>query len=92
MEVGEIWGVGRKLALKLKAHGIDTVLDLKQTNPIYLRQKFGEVMEKIVHELNGTLCIDLEEMAPPRKQILSSRSFGYLVRDYQSLALLLRFI
>jgi len=86
MEVGEVWGVGRKLALKLKAHGIDTVLDLKRADPIYLRQSFGVVMEKIVHELNGILCIDLEEIAPPRKQILSSRSFGYAVSDYQSLA------
>ena len=86
MEVGEVWGVGRRLTLKLKAHGINTVLDLKQANPTYLRREFGVVMEKTVHELNGTLCIELEEVTPPRKQILSSRSFGYSVRDYQSLA------
>lgn len=86
MEVGEVWGVGRRLTLKLKAHGINTVLDLKQANPTYLRREFGVMMEKTVHELNGTLCIELEEVTPPRKQILSSRSFGYSVRDYQSLA------
>ena len=86
MEAGEVWGVGRQLALKLKARGIDTALDLKRSDPVYIRQSFGVVMEKIVHELNGTLCIDLEEVAPPRKQILSSRSFGDAVSDYQSLA------
>ena len=39
-----------------------------------------------VSELNGTVCIELEEITPPRKQILSSRSFGHPVRDYNSLA------
>ena len=86
MDVGEVWGVGRRLALKLEARGMGTVQALKQANPVDLRQSFGVVMEKIVHELNGTVCIDLEEVTPPRKQILSSRSFGYAVRDYQSLA------
>ncbi|OYY90240.1 MAG: hypothetical protein B7Y32_09230 [Methylophilales bacterium 16-45-7] len=43
-------------------------------------------MEKTIRELNGTVCIEMEEIAPPKKQILSSRSFGHPVRDYQSLA------
>ena len=43
-------------------------------------------MQKTVMELNGTVCIELEEIAPPKKQILSSRSFGHSVTDYNSLA------
>ena len=43
-------------------------------------------MEKTVRELNGTACMALEEIVPPRKQILSSRSFGHPVRDFNSLA------
>ena len=86
VDVGEIWGVGRKLAPKLQALGINTVLDLKRANPERLRQQFSVVMEKTVRELNGTVCIELEEISPPKQQILSSRSFGYPVRDYNSLA------
>lgn len=86
VEVGEIWGVGRKLAPKLQALGFNTVLDLKRANPERLRQQFSVVMEKTIRELNGTVCIELEEIAPAKKQILSSRSFGYPVRDYNSLA------
>jgi len=86
LDVGEVWGVGRKLAIKLKALGIHTVMDLKQANSEYLRQQFSVVMEKTVRELNGTVCIELEEIVPPRKQILSSRSFGHPVRDFNSLA------
>jgi DNA polymerase V len=86
VDVGEIWGVGRKLAPKLQALGFNTVLDLKRANPERLRQQFSVVMEKTIRELNGTVCIELEEISPAKKQIISSRSFGYPVRDYNSLA------
>ena len=86
IDVAEVWGVGRRLASKLKTLGINTVLDLKLADPEYLRQQFSIIMAKIVSELNGTVCIELEEIVPPRKQILSSRSFGHPVRDYNSLA------
>lgn len=86
IEVGEVWGVGRRLTSKLLALGIKTAYDLKQADPEYLRQQFSVVMAKTISELNGTVCIELEEIAPPRKQILSSRSFGQPVRDYNSLA------
>lgn len=86
IEVGEIWGVGRKLAPKLNALGINNVLDLKRANSSQLRQQFSVVMQKTINELNGIVCLELEEMAPIKKQILSSRSFGVPVRDYNSLA------
>jgi len=86
IEVGEIWGVGRKLAPKLVALGYQSALNLKQASPEALRQQFSVVMEKTIRELNGTVCIELEEISPPKKQILSSRSFGHPVRDYNSLA------
>jgi DNA polymerase V len=86
LDVGEVWGIGRRLAPKLQALGINTVLDLKNADPERLRQQFSVVVEKTIRELNGTVCIELEEISPPKKQILSSRSFGHTVRDFNSLA------
>ncbi len=86
IDVGEVWGVGRKLAPRLQALGLNTVLDLKRANPAQLRQQFSIVIEKTISELNGTVCIALEEVSPPKQQIMSSRSFGQPVRDYNSLA------
>jgi DNA polymerase V len=86
VEVGEIWGVGRKLAPKLQSLGFNTVLDLKRANPEILRQNFSVVMEKTIRELNGVVCIELEDIAPAKQQIISSRSFGQPVRDFNSLA------
>ena len=43
-------------------------------------------MEKTIRELNGIVCIEMEEMAPPKKQIISSRSFGTPVKDLVGLS------
>lgn len=85
IEVGEVWGVGRKLAPKLNDLGIMTVYDLKRAEPGQLRRHFSVVMEKTIRELNGTVCIEMEEVPPAKQQIVSSRSFGEPVTDIESL-------
>lgn len=77
--VREVWGVGSRIGLKLEAAGIKTVQALRNTPTSWLRSKFGVVMERTGNELNGISCLALEEVTPPRKQIISSRSFGQLV-------------
>ena len=84
--VGEVWGIGRKLAPKLNALGINSVLDLKHADGERLRQLFSVVMQKTIQELNGKVCIEMEDVAPPKKQIVSSRSFGLAVYDLASLS------
>ena len=79
--VDEVWGVGRKLTKRLAAHGIQTVQDLRQAHAPTLRAEFGVVMEKTQRELLGISCIDLEEHAPDKQQIISSRSFGKPVTE-----------
>ncbi|HLP81799.1 MAG TPA: DUF4113 domain-containing protein, partial [Nitrosomonas sp.] len=85
IEVGEIWGIGRRLAPKLQQYGIQTVYDLKCASPIIMRNKFSVVMEKIIRELNGISCIELEEVAQPKKEIVCSRSFGVRVTQLSEL-------
>jgi len=86
IHISSVWSIGRRLVPRLNALGIKTVLDLKNSDPEYMRQQFSVVMEKTIRELNGTACIELEEVAPRKKQILSSRSFGQPVYDLQSLS------
>lgn len=85
VEVSEVWGIGRRLAPRLHEMSIKTVLDLKQASPSRMRSCFSVVMEKIIHEINGTSCIELEEINLPKKQIVCSRSFGIPVSDLASL-------
>ncbi|HSH98892.1 MAG: Y-family DNA polymerase [Methylophilaceae bacterium] len=85
IEVKEVWGVGKMLTARLADLGIHTVQQLKTADPEFIRQQFSVVTEKTVRELNGTTCMELEEVAPDKKQIISSRSFGYYVSDIESL-------
>lgn len=79
--VNEVWGVGRRITERLLPLGIDTVLALRRASPEYIRSQFSVVMEKTVRELNGVVCLELEDDAEPKKEIMSSRSFGcYVVR------------
>ena len=83
--VGEIWGVGHKINERLQAMGINTVYDLKIANPKHISRVFSVNIERIVHELNGIPCIELEEYQEPNKQIVSSRSFGQTVTSRDAL-------
>jgi DNA polymerase V len=79
IEVGEVWGVGRRSTGRLQQMGINSVLELKYSPAKRVRAEFGVVMERIVAELNGEACIGLDEITPPRQQIICSRSFGVAV-------------
>ncbi len=76
IEVGEVWGVGRRLREQLAAIHIHTVLALKQADPALIRRRFSVVLERTVLELRGISCLGLEEIAPNKQQIVCSRSFG----------------
>jgi DNA polymerase V len=83
--VGKVWGIGRGLSKKMHALEIFTAYDLKRSEAATMRKKFSVVMEKTVRELNGTTCLELEQLRGPQQQILSTRSFGQTVRDLQQL-------
>ncbi|MBS0907719.1 translesion error-prone DNA polymerase V subunit UmuC, partial [Pantoea dispersa] len=74
--VEEIWGVGRRIGMRLNLMGIENALQLARAHPALIRKNFSVVLERTVRELNGESCIPLEEFAPAKQQIVCSRSFG----------------
>lgn len=85
LPAGEVWGVGPRLSRRLGEMGIATVEALRRADPKTLRREFSVTLERTILELNGTPCLDLEEIAPRRQQIISSRSFGAYVYDLAAL-------
>jgi len=79
--VEKVWGVGRKLTRKLNGLGIQTALDLCQCDPQDIRRQFSVVLERTVSELQGISCLELEQVPSPKKQIVTSRSFGQRIID-----------
>jgi DNA polymerase V len=84
-DVGEVWGVGRRIGERLAGMGITTVRQLRNADPAHIRRAFSVVLERTVLELQGASCLALEEMAPATKQIMASRSFGQSVFELQDL-------
>jgi DNA polymerase V len=85
IEVGEVWGVGRRLTERLVGLGIITVRDLRDADARMMRDAFSVVLERTVMELRGVSCLALEELAPAKKQIMSSRTFGAYVHSLPEL-------
>lgn len=79
--VSDVWGVGRRIAEKLLALGILTAWDLRQANTKQIRQQFSVVLERTVLELQGTSCIELDDVSTPKQNIMTSRSFGQLTGE-----------
>ena len=75
-DVGEIWGIGPRWAARLRALGLLTARDLRDADSKTLRRRFGVVLERIVWELRGVTCLEWAEIAPPKQQLIASRSFG----------------
>ena len=81
----DIWGIGKRLAVRLAAGGIRTACDLKHGEAAWVRKTLGVVGERIRLELHGVSCLALEEVPAPKKGIASAKSFGRPVESLREL-------
>ncbi len=84
-QVGNVWGVGRRITARLNEGGIHSVADLVKADTATLRKQFSVVLEKTVLELRGTACMDVDHGPAAQQQIMCSRSFGSAVTDLPAL-------
>ena len=83
--VRDVWGVGRRLGEHLNQAKITNALQLADVDPRYIKRKFSVVLERTVRELRGQRCLNIENNATAKKQIVVSRSFGTRVTDLKTL-------
>ena len=81
MDVGDVWGVGRKISMRLGQQNINNAFQLAGIPPKEIKKEFGVVMERTVNELNGIACLTWDEVREPKQQIFSTRSFGQRILD-----------
>jgi DNA polymerase V len=74
--VGEVWGIGSHTDAKLNQLSIHTVWDLAIQPSKRIQAQFNVTVARTVLELNGIPCLELEEIAPDKQQIVCSRSFS----------------
>ncbi len=85
IDVGDVWGIGRRNKAKLLQAGIKTALQLKQARDSWIKKHFGIFGLRTVLELRGTPCFAMAPVAPPKKMRIVSRSFGHLVTELSDL-------
>jgi DNA polymerase V len=81
LPINDIWGIGWRLAPKLRAEGIYNALDLAETRPRFAQQLMGVHGRQLVAELNGQSCHPLEPMGRIRQQVMNGRMFGQDTSD-----------
>ena len=74
--VADVWGIGPSYARLLTQHGITTALELRQADEHWVRTHMGMVGVRLVAELRGRSCLELEACPSPKQGITCSRSFG----------------
>jgi len=74
--IRDIWGVGWRLAPKLKAEGVFNALDLSGMRPQAAQQLMGIHGRQMVGELNGLSCYPLERFGRIRQSVMHGRLFG----------------
>lgn len=78
-DVGDLWGVGRQYEKLLKKHGFDTALKLMNAPDAWIKKNLSIVGLRLVNELRGIPCIELDEVPSDKKNICVSRSFGNMI-------------
>ncbi len=74
--VKDIWGIGWRLAPKIRAEGVGNALALSQLRPQRAQQLMGIHGRQLVTELNGTSCHPLEREHKAAQSIMRGRTFG----------------
>jgi len=80
INIENIWGISKRWGSKLRMIGIGNALQLRDSSPRRIRQYLGVVVERIVYELQGVACLDINEILP-KKNIMCSRSFGNVISE-----------
>ena len=83
--IEDVWGIGRRYAVKLQALGCITALDFAKHHKEWVRVTFNNInIERTWQELNGEDVVPNEELAK-KKSICTSRSFNGMISDYETL-------
>lgn len=84
--IGDVWGIGRRQAAKLEKQEVKTAYDFTQLSGSWVRKNMTVVGERTWKELRGISCIDMESAPLAKKQICTSRSFGKMLTDIDTMA------
>ena len=81
-DLEDVWGIGRRLAARLRAGGLGNAHDLTQADDGWIRAQLGVVGWRTAQELRGQAIYDMTTQPDDRQSCCCSRSFGQAIDDY----------
>jgi DNA polymerase V len=76
-EIGDIWGIGGQYKRFLKKYLIETAFDfITKASESWVKKQMSVVGLRLHQELRGINCMELDQVMPTKKGIMTSRSFG----------------
>ena len=86
LPAGEVWGVGRRLVVKLRAEQIFTAKDLRDANDDAIRSVGGVTLLRTARELRGISSNEDRDYDADPDSVSCSRSFGEPVTTLEGIA------
>ncbi len=84
LDIEDVWGIGRRLGVKMRDAGVNKAWDLLQKPEIWVRKIMGIHGTRMINELKGIQQLDLE--TPAKKQsIATTRSFMEMIAEKEKL-------
>lgn len=83
--IGDVWGIGRRVAPRLLAMGLTTAFDYVSMPQDWVYKNLGLGGLRVWNELNGKESVE-EERDAARQSICTSRSFAETITDIQELS------
>jgi DNA polymerase V len=81
VNVGDVWGIGRRYAKMLRNKGINTAYDFTNLDDAWVRKHMSVMGLKTLLELRGTSCLDLGQGHAAKQSICVSRLFGQITKN-----------
>lgn len=73
--IDEVWGIGRKLGIKLRGYGIKTAYDFTRKDDAWIQKRFGKNGLVTKAELLGTMISTISNEIEFPKSVSDSKSF-----------------
>ena len=83
--IKEVWGIGRRLSVRMEEKCIRTALDYSRKPEEWIREHYMLHGVRTWLELNGRPCVD-DDRHDKRKSICTSRSFAEMLTDRSEIA------
>lgn len=80
LDIGDVWGIGRRLSAKMKDFGVYKAFDLLQKPETWVRKIMGIHGVRMVNELKGIRQLELDSPSK-KKSICVSRSFMQMLTN-----------